>query len=75
MREEKNERWREYVEEMDCAENESKIWNTIKIMDGTKTKSKKNEVLVVNGKEYIEGSEKANQFAKTYKSFSKIRKI
>ena len=41
-------------------------------MDGTKAKSKKNEVLVVNGKEYIEGSEKANQFAKTYKSFSKI---
>ena len=41
-------------------------------MDGRKTKSKKNEVLIVNGKGYMEDREKANQFAKTYKSFSKI---
>ena len=31
-----------------------------------------NEVLVVNGRGYIEDKETANQFAKTYKSFSKF---
>ena len=41
-------------------------------MDGRRPPEKGNEILEVGGVSYVEDKDKANQFAKTYKGFSKL---
>ena len=41
-------------------------------MEGKRPPDKKNEVLEVNGIAYVENRDKAEQFAKTYRGFSKL---
>ena len=74
IKEEKERRWKDYVEEIDSQTDGRKIWGTIRAMDGRAPPSNKNEVLEVNGVGYVEDKDKAEQFAKTYKGFSKIPK-
>lgn len=48
--------------------NCKQVWKTIRNLDGRVTQRKENEVLVVEGKAYVEDKEKAKQFAKVYKN-------
>ena len=48
------------------------VWKTIQGMDGRRPPDNSNEVLEVDGVTYVEDIDKAKEFAKTYKSFSKI---
>ena len=66
--------WKTYVEEIDKNSDGRKIWRTIRAMDGRMPPQKKNEVLEVNGISYVQDRAKAEQFAKTYKEFSKLPK-
>ena len=74
IRKEMELRWREYVDELDTKTNCKQVWKTIRNLDGRVAQRKENEVLVVEGKAYVEDKEKAKQFAKVYKNVSKIRK-
>ena len=68
----KKETWKEYVESINATSSSAQIWKTIRSMDGRKPPERGNEVLEVNGVTYVEDKDKAEQFAKTYKSFSKL---
>ena len=68
----KREVWKEYVEGITISTDPKQVWRTIRGMDGRRPPDNNNEVLEVNGKTYVEDIDKAREFAKTYKSFSKI---
>ena len=70
--ERKRQVWKEYVESVTATTESTRVWKTIRGMDGRRPPDNSNEVLVVNGVTYVEDIDKANEFAKTYKSFSKI---
>ena len=74
VKEEKEKQWKEYVEEVDKDTDGRKIWRTIRAMDGRMPPQRKNEVLEVDGVGYVEDEDKAEQFAKTYKQFSRLPK-
>ena len=74
IRKEKESQWKDYVEEIDRNTDGREIWRTIRAMDGRVPPQRKNEVLEVDGIGYVEDKDKAEQFAKTYKKFSKIPK-
>ena len=59
IKKEKELRWREYVDELDTKTNCKQVWKTIRNLDGRVTQRKENEVLVVEGKAYVEDKEKA----------------
>ena len=69
---EKKSRWKEYVDTLDRTTDTRKVWRTIRSMDGRKPPQNKNEVLEVKGIAYVEDKAKAEQFAKTYRSFAKL---
>ena len=62
------------METVDRSTDGRKIWRTIRAMDGRTPPPRKNEVLVVDDVGYVEDKDKAEQFAKTYKKFSKLPK-
>ena len=64
--------WKEYVESITATTESTRVWKTIRRMDGRRPPDNSNEVLEVNGVTYVEDIDKANEFAKTYKGFSKI---
>ena len=68
----KEERWKEYLATIDKSTDSRKIWRTIRAMDGRAPPQKKNAVLTVDGIDYVDDKDKAEQFAKTYRSFSKL---
>ena len=72
IKDEKSKQWKEYIENIEQSTSDAQIWRTIRGLDGRNPPTKKNEALVVEGKAYISDNDKANQFAKTYKSFSKL---
>ena len=72
IRLEKKEKWRSYIEEIDCNTRVKDVWRTIRNIDGRNPPWNENEVLVVDGKGYVEDKDKADQFRITYKGFSKI---
>ena len=72
IRLEKKEKWRSYIEEIDCNTRVKDVWRTIRNIDGRNPPRNENEVLVVDGKGYVEDKDKADQFRITYKGFSKI---
>ena len=72
VREEKTKRWKEYIEELDQTTSDSQVWRTIRCIDGRNPPQVKNETLKVDGVAYVSDQDKAKQFAKTYKSFSKL---
>ena len=72
IREEKSERWAEYVESIDAKTNPKEVWKTVRNLDGRRPPPNKNEVLEIDGMAYTEDKQKAEQFAKTYRAFSKL---
>ena len=72
IRAEKEKKWRSFIEEIDCNTRVKEVWSTIRNIDGRNAPRNENEVLVVDGKGYVDDKDKADQFRKTYKGFSKI---
>ena len=72
VREEKGRLWKEYVQDLDMSTNPTKVWQTIRTLDGRYKQPRKNEALVVNNVALIEDADKAEAFAKTYREFSKL---
>ena len=60
------------VDGISATTSSTQIWKTIRARDGRRSLDKINEVLEVNGTTYAEDKNKTEQFAKTYKSFSKL---
>ena len=58
---------------MDRTSNTKKIFQTVRAIDGKAQPRKDNEVLEVGGIAYISDKDKAEQFAKTYRTFSKLK--
>ena len=71
--EEKERCWKEYVEQLDMKTNPKKVWQTIRGMDGRHSDKSKNEALVIDGVALVEDKDKAEAFAKTYRSFSRLK--
>ena len=73
IRVEKEKCWKEYVAELDRTSDTRKIFRTVRGIDGqAQSQQHKNEVLEVDGVSYIADKDKADQFAKTYRKFSKL---
>ena len=72
IKEETTRIWKKYIEGLEQTTSDVEVWRTIRSLDGRQPPAKKNEALVVKGKAYISDADKAEQFAKTYKSFSRI---
>ena len=72
IRKDKEEKWKEYVDDLDTKTNPREVWRAIRNLDGRYAPRKDNEVLVVGDKGYVEDRDKAKQFAKTYKMQSRI---
>ena len=68
----KKELWTEYVSNITDTTNSTQIWRTIRGMDERRAPSKDNEVLQVGENTYVDDKDKAEEFAKTYKSFAKL---
>ena len=68
----KKEVWKEYVESINVTSSSAEIWKTVRNMDGRRAPDRSNEVLEVDGVTYVEDKDKAKQFVKTYKGFSKL---
>ena len=73
VKEEKQKRWKEYVEQLDMKTNPKQVWQTIRGMDGRHPDTAKNEALVIDGVALIEDKDKAEAFAKTYRGFSRLK--
>ena len=70
---EKEKCWKEYVTKLDRKSDAREIFRTIRAIDGQgQSQQHKNEVLEVNGVSYIADKDKAEQFAKTYRGFSRL---
>ena len=67
VKEEKQKRWKEYVEQLDMKTNPKQVWQTIRGMDGRHPDTAKNEDLAIDGVALIEDKDKAEAFAKTYR--------
>ena len=72
VREEKSKLWQEYVKTLDMSTNPTKVWQTIRSLDGRRKPPRKNEALVVDNVALIEDADKAEAFAKTYRGFSHL---
>ena len=74
IRAEKSARWKQYVSKLDRKSVTREIFKTIRAIDGKHPPKKDNEVLEVDGKACVTDKQKAEQFAKTYRAFSKLPK-
>ena len=74
IRKEKEDRWKEYIEDLDAKTDTRQVWRTIRNLDGRVAPRRENEVLVVDGKAYVGDKQKAHEFAKVYKKVSMINK-
>ena len=72
VKERKQQTWKEHVQSITATTSSKKVWQTIRAMDGRRPPGRENEVLEVAGTTYVEDADKAEQFAKTYRSFSKL---
>ena len=72
IRESKENRWKEFLEDSDSSSNPHKIWSTIKSLSGRNTASIRNETLVHEGREYITNKAKADVFLQRYAATSRL---
>ena len=68
----KLEAWTDFVEDLENSDDVSKVWRTIKSLDGTPTSSAPNEALKHQGKTVTSNKAKADTFAKYYASVSDL---
>ena len=74
IKDEKTNRWKDYLTRINGKSDSREIFRTVRAIDGKYVPRKENEVLEVEGKIYISDRQKAEQFAKTYRKFSKLEK-
>ena len=74
IKEKKSNRWKDYLTRINGKSDSREIFRTVRAIDGKYVPRKENEVLEVDGKTYISDRKKAEQFAKTYRKFSKLDK-
>ena len=72
MREVKSARWMDYVDQLSQKSDVREFFGTIRALDGRVQPQNRNEVLEVDGVSHTTDSAKAEQFAKTYRRFSKL---
>ena len=72
IRNAKAESWKEVVGEALATEDEGKMWNFIKTLNGTPNTNSPNEVLVVNGKTISSNVKKADAFIEQYADVSRL---
>ena len=72
QRQEKEKRWKAYVDTLDVNTNPKAVWRTIRNMDGYGGTRRDNEVLIDNGIGLVDDKDKANAFRRTYKAVSRI---
>ena len=72
IEEKKSQDWMDFVDTLDRTTDPRKVWSTIRAIDGRATVRDTNEVLEIDGDCFITDKDKADQFARTYKGFSKI---
>ena len=70
---ERSKKWTEFVDGIDPKTDSSKVWQTIRNLEGKNSHGGKTNTLVIEDKAYVTDKDKANQFAKTYKGFSKLQ--
>ena len=68
----KEQKWREVVEEAIGSENDKKIWSFIKSLDGTTGASPTGEVMIHGKDRLISNKAKANVFSSHYASVSRL---
>ena len=72
VRESKENRWKEFLEDFDSSSNPHKIWSTIKSLSRNSTASIRNETLVHEGREYITNKAKEDAFLQRYAATSRL---
>ena len=72
IRESKENRWKEFLEDSDSSSNPHNIWRTIKSLSGRSKASIRNEILVHEGREYITNKVKAESFLQRYAATSRL---
>ena len=58
----KRDKWRTFVETLDHKSASSKLWRTIKTLDGKSTKTAENEAITFNGSQVSSPKQIANRF-------------
>jgi hypothetical protein len=70
--EEKRTAWRQVVDELGEDGGSEKAWKTIKMLSSEKNSDRRNESLVVDGRELRTDKEKANSFIRLYADINKL---
>ena len=68
----KEECWKDFLEDVITSEDETKLWSTIKSLNGTPSTNSPNEAMSYQGKTITTSKEKANVFMKHYANISKL---
>jgi hypothetical protein len=71
--EEKQRRWREFVEELDCQAEPTKVWKVMNGLSGKTARSSRNEVLVHQGKTLLSNGAKAEAFMADYAAVGRYK--
>ena len=66
---ERSKKWTEFVDGIDPKTDSSKVWQTIRNLEGKNSHGGKTNTLVIEDKAYVTDKDKANQFAKPRKVF------
>jgi ribonuclease HI len=71
--EERKRCWAEFVEELDGAADQSKVWRVMKGLSGKSVSSSKNEALLHNGRSLVGNEAKADAFMSAYAAVSRYK--
>ncbi|GFS12842.1 hypothetical protein ElyMa_003121600 [Elysia marginata] len=65
--------WRDFATKLNARSDSSKVWNTIRAIDGRGKRAPEGAAMEVNGQLIISSQKKADQFVKMYKEVSEVR--
>ena len=72
IRESKENRWKEFLEDFDSSSNPHKIWCIINSLNGRSTASIRNDKLVHEGREYVTNKVKVDAFLQRFTATSRL---
>ena len=64
--EHKRQKWRQFVETLDHKTDHTKLWRTIKVIDGTSTSKDENEAITSDGSQVSSPKQIANYFKRQF---------